>query len=95
MRQAKRGRRGCGGVVNLRRTPVGTGVTVPEGIGEVRNDFLLRNNVFITLGQYIAGVRGYWEIVTQSISSPRTRMEVIGATHGCGHRWIGSLQIPS
>jgi hypothetical protein len=66
--------RGCERAVDLRRAPVGTGVTVPEGIGEVRNNFLLRNNVFITLGQYVADVRGYWEMVTRSVSSSRTRM---------------------
>lgn len=53
------GGRGCENAMNLRRAPLGTGVTVPEGIGEVRNDFLLRNNIFITLGQYIADVRRY------------------------------------
>jgi hypothetical protein len=42
----------------LWRAPVGTGITIPEGIGEVRNYFLLRNNIFVSLGQYITDVRG-------------------------------------
>jgi hypothetical protein len=53
--------RGCERAVDLRRAPVGTGITIPEGIGEVRNYFLLRNNIFVSLGQYITDVRGNWK----------------------------------
>ena len=52
---------GCKRAVSLRRAPVGTGVTIPEGISEVRNDFLLRNDIFVTLSQYLTDVRGNWK----------------------------------